>query len=126
MIRKHFRLKRLVLGLAVAAIAAPSAQAMVEIGGPTGGEQAYQASHGIVWDTQAPGLTAAGAALANAKHDALPVPVAATTQSGDSFNWSDAGIGASVSFGAALLLLTAIGLGRRYRGRLDRSGLANA
>jgi hypothetical protein len=42
------------------------------------------------------------------------------------FNYSDAGIGASVSFGAAILLLTAIALGRRYRSRFDRSGLATS
>ena len=67
-----------------------------------------------------PGITAAGAMLANQKHSALPVPItqAVTTSVSDGgFNWSDAGIGASVSFGAALLLLTAIGLGRRSRSR---------
>jgi len=51
MIRKHFRRKRLILGLAVAALAAPvSAQAMVVIDGPTGGEPAYviPKSHGLV------------------------------------------------------------------------------
>jgi hypothetical protein len=67
-----------------------------------------------------PGITAAGAALANQKHSALPVPITqalTTSASDDGFNWSDAGIGASVSFGAALLLLTAVGLGRRSRSR---------
>ena len=43
---------------------------------------------------------------------------------GDGFNWGDAGIGASVSFGAVLLLLTAVTLGWRYRRRIDPSGLA--
>ena len=60
MIRKHFRRKRLILGLAVAALAAPvSAQAMVAIDGPTGGEQAYviPKSHGIV--VQSPAQAAA-------------------------------------------------------------------
>jgi hypothetical protein len=66
-----------------------------------------------------PGITAAGAALANQKHSALPVPTTqvSTTSVSDGFNWSDAGIGASISFGAALLLLTAVGLGRRSRSR---------
>jgi hypothetical protein len=45
-----------------------------------------------------------------------------TSQSG--FDWGDAGIGASVSFGIAILLMTAVALGRRYRSRIDRSGLA--
>ena len=197
MIRKHFRLKRIALGLALAtAVVAPTAQAAVYVDGPTPGVQAgyiraaahqpiasemsvqspvsqlkvegmrwqamakqYQSQPGITaagamlanqkhsalpvpdsqlspaaqlkiegmrWMAMAnqyknqPGITAAGAALANQKHNALPVPVtqASTTSVSDSgFNWSDAGIGASISFGAALLLLTAIGLGRRSRSR---------
>ena len=183
MIRKHFRLKRIALGLALAtAVVAPTAQAAVYVDGPTPGVQAgyiraaaYQLKvEGMRWQAMAkqyenqpgitaagamlanqkhsalpvpasqlnpaaqlkiegmrwmamanqyknqPGITAAGAALANQKHDALPVPItqASTTSVSDGgFNWSDAGIGASVSFGAALLLLTAIGLGRRSRSR---------
>ena len=132
MIRKHFRLKRIALGLAIAAVAAPTAQAAVYVDGPTPGVQAgyiRAASHQkiqsemSVQSTSGPGITAAGTALANAKHAAYPVPnqVVSSTDS-SSFNWSDAGIGASVSFGAALLLLTAVGLGRRARSR----GLASA
>jgi hypothetical protein len=135
MIRKHFRLKRIALGLALAtAVVAPTAQAAVYVDGPTPGVQAgyaraaaYQLKvEGMRWQAMAkqyesqPGITAAGAALANQKHDALPVPItqASTTSVSDGgFNWSDAGIGALVSFGAALLLLTAIGLGRRSRSR---------
>ena len=183
MIRKHFRLKRIALGLALAtAIVAPTAQAAVYVDGPTPGVQAgyiraaaYQLKvEGMRWQAMAkqyenqpgitaagamlanqkhsalpvpvsqlnpvsqlkvegmrwmamanqyknrPGVTAAGAALANQKHDALPVPItqALTTSVSDGgFNWSDAGIGASVAFGAALLLLTAVGLGRRSRSR---------
>ena len=139
MIRKHFRLKRIALGLALAtAIVAPTAQAAVYVDGPTPGVQAgyiRAASHkaisqlkveGMRWQAMAkqyenqPGITAAGAALANQKHSALSVsaltPVS-TASASDGFNWSDAGIGASVSFGAALLLLTAVGLGRRSRSR---------
>jgi hypothetical protein len=190
MIRKHFRLKRIALGLALAtAVVAPTAQAAVYVDGPTPGIQAgyiraaahqriasemsvqspvsqlkvegmrwqamakqYESQPGITaagaalanqkhsaltvpdmlkvegmrWMAMAnqyknqPGITAAGAALANQKHSALPVPItqALTTSVSDGgFNWSDAGIGASISFGAALLLLTAIGLGRRSRSR---------
>lgn len=157
MIRKHFRRKRLILGLAVAALAAPvSAQAMVAIDGPTGGEQAYviPKSHGVVvqspaqaaayqlkvdvlrgqalnktWAGSVPGPTAAGTAIANARHDALPastVLTSTTTSTDNGFNWSDAGIGASVTFGGVLVLLTAVGFGRKYRGRIDRSGLATS
>lgn len=150
MIRKHFRLKRIALGLALAtAVVAPTAQAAVYVDGPTPGIQAgyiRAAAHqpiasemsvqspvnmlkveGMRWMAMAnqyqnrPGITAAGAALANQKHSALPVPItqALTTSvsESDGFNWSDAGIGASVAFGAALLLLTAVGLGRRSRTR---------
>jgi hypothetical protein len=150
MIRKHFRLKRIALGLALAtAVVAPTAQAAVYVDGPTPGVQAgyiRAASHqkiasemsvqspvsqlkveGMRWMAMAnqyyrnrPGITAAGAALANQKHSAYPVPttqVSTTSVSDGGFNWSDAGIGALVSFGAALLLLTAVGLGRRSRSR---------
>ena len=149
MIRKHFRLKRIALGLALTtAVVAPTAQAAVYVDGPTPGVQAgyiRAASHqkiasemsvqspvsqlkveGMRWMAMAnqyyrnrPGITAAGAALANQKHSAYPVPTTqvSTTSVSDGFNWSDAGIGASISFGAALLLLTAVGLGRRSRSR---------
>ncbi|MDX6413609.1 MAG: hypothetical protein QOH23_1019 [Gaiellaceae bacterium] len=127
MIRKHLRLKKVALALAIAAVAAPTAQAAVYVDGPTPGVQAgyiRAASHQkiqsemSVQSTSGPGITAAGAALANARHTAYPVPnqVVSSTDS-SSFSWSDAGIGASVSFGAALLLLTAVGLGRRARSR---------
>jgi len=148
MIRKHFRLKRIALGLALAtAVVAPTAQAAVYVDGPTPGVQAgyiRAAAHqpiasemsvqsppsqlkveGMRWMAMAnqyqnrPGITAAGAALANQKHSALPVPTTqvSSTSVSDGFNWSDAGIGASIAFGAALLLLTAVGLGRRSRSR---------
>jgi len=143
MIRKHFRLKRIALGLAFAAVAVPTAQASptVLLDGhaapvsytavphqPISSEISVQSVsqlhvEGLRWQAMAkayegPGITAAGAALANASHSALPVSnqVSKTTGSGG-FNWNDAGIGASVSFAAALLLLTAVGFGRRYRSR---------
>jgi hypothetical protein len=62
-----------------------------------------------------------GAALVNA-----PVPAShitsAGTASSSSVNWSAVGIGASVSFAALLLLLTAVALGRRNRPR-DLAGV---
>jgi hypothetical protein len=69
-----------------------------------------------------PGPTAAGTAIASARHDALPVSTVVTsTSTSDGFNWSDAGIGAAVTFGGVLFLLTAVGFGRK-----NRSGLARA
>jgi methionine-rich copper-binding protein CopC len=140
MIRKHFRIKRLVLGLAAAAIFAPAAQAHTYLPQdrsqvqPTTQQQSkvitpLQAD-GMRWTAMAkfyndrqPGITAAGTAIANQKHNAYSVPVAATSASGsDGFSWSDAGIGASAVFAGLLVLLTIVGLGRRNRTR----GLANA
>ena len=116
MIRKQLRLKKVALALALAAVVAPTAQAAVYVDGPTPGVQAgyiRAASHQkiqsemSVQPTSGLGITAA---------DAVPNPVVTTTGS-SGFSWSDAGIGASASFGAALLLLTAVGLGRRARSR---------
>ena len=153
MIRKHFRRKRLVLGLAIAALATPvSAQAMVEIGGPTGGETTYviPTSHGNIVKSPAQDQAAyqlkvdaiRGQALNNAYQVSVDtmrgeklnktwadsrVPTAVTaTGTSDGFSWSDAGIGAAVTLGAVLFLLTAVGLGRKHRGRIDGSGLARA
>jgi len=71
-----------------------------------------------------PGITAAGTAIANAKHSAYPVQVAQTQAAGSrGFNWGDAGIGASISLGVALMLLMAVVLGRPYRSR--PTGLAS-
>ena len=149
MIRKHFRLKKIVLGLAFAAVAVPTAQARpwaytpvpdqqigaaALVNAPAPVSQASPVSQlqveGLRWQAMArqyenrPGITAAGAALSNAKHTAYPVPVAQTqTATSDPFNWSDAGIGAAVAFGAALMLLMAVILGRRFRSR--PTGLAS-
>jgi hypothetical protein len=150
MIRKHFRLKKIALGLAFAAVAVPTAQASVPVlldghpapvsytavaQQPIASEMSVQSGvpqlyvEGLRWQAMAkayensPGITAAGAALSNAKHSAYPVSVAQTTTSSDGFNWSDAGIGASIAFGAALMLLMAVILGRRFRSR--PTGLAS-
>ena len=141
MIRKHFRLKRIALGLAFAAlVVAPTAQARVALVDGHAAPISYTAvdhqriaseisvQSGVPWQAIAkanensPGITAAGAALSNAKHNAYPVSVVQSTTS-DGFNWSDAGIGASVAFGAALMLLLAVVLGRRFRSR--PTGLAS-
>jgi hypothetical protein len=150
MIRKHFRLKKIALGLAFAAVAVPTAQASPSatalVDGlsapvsytavthqPIASEISVQSVsqlhvEGLRWNAMAkayegPGITAAGAALSNAKHTAYPVSVVQTTNSSDGFNWSDAGIGASIAFGAALMLLMAVVLGRRFRSR--PTGLAS-
>lgn len=150
MIRKHFRLKKIALGLAFAAVAVPTAQASVLLDGhpapvsvsysavaqqPIASEISVQSGvpqlqvEALRWQAMAkayensPGITAAGAALSNAKHSAYPVSVVQTSSSSDGFNWSDAGIGASIAFGTALMLLMAVVLGRRFRSR--PTGLAS-
>lgn len=153
MIRKHFRIRRIVIGLAFAAITAPAAQAYngLMTDGPATGvfrtdsrHQALVDRHvaaaqvpvastrltplqveGMRWQAMAdryaqlspvrsensfgaPGPGAGGAT------GPIAVETVATTSTG--FDWSDAGIGASVIFGAMLMvLLAAVTLGRRHR-----------
>lgn len=181
MIRKHFRLKRILIGLAFAAVAVPTAQAkpvaapaaahhpisvqsqpsQLQVEGqrwqamanayervaaqwyvpsrhlPQADIQAINATpssapaqstvsqanvEGLRYQAMAraylnrPGTVSAAGVVTNAR------PGVQTTQ-GDGFKWSDAGIGASVAFGVALMLLTAVALGRRNRSR--PTGLAS-
>ena len=139
MIRKHFRLKQIALGLAFAAVVVPTAQARVVIDGYAAPVSYTAVAHQPITSTikltgaalvNAPasrvtaapaGIKLTGAALVNA-----PVPTSDTstggTASSSSVNWSAVGIGASVSFAALLLLLTAVALGRRNRPR-DLAGV---
>jgi hypothetical protein len=152
MIRKHFRLKRIALGLAFAAIVVPTAQARVALVDghpapvssasvahqPIASEISVQSGvsqlqvEGLRWQAMADAYQAQspvrsensfgapGPSLAGATG---PQAVAAASRTSDGFNWSDAGIGASVAFGAALMLLMAVVLGRRFRSR--PTGLAS-
>jgi hypothetical protein len=158
MIRKHFRIRRIVLGLAVAAIAVPVAQAkpvdyQVRFDQPI--SPAQISLHGGVTPTLAQleaeaqrmsarsyqqlsdtpqssihgGITPTMAQLETqaqqyrAKIDAAQGSPAVLRS--DRFDWSDAGIGGAAAFGAALVLLMSVGVGRRYRSRLDGTGLAS-
>jgi hypothetical protein len=143
MIRKHFRFRRLVLGLAFAAAAvAPAAQATPEIqAGLTGSSDAYLTTEVSAYELRntnivPPGMTLTDSSAVRSEHSfgapgpsaagaTGPQEVAVTVSSSSGFDWSDAGIGASAVFAAALLLLTAVGLNRRHRSRLDRT-LASA
>lgn len=53
-------------------------------------------------------------------------PTAVVSNSPTSFNWNDAGVGASIAFGVALLLTLSVAIGRRRHTRTDRTGLASA
>jgi hypothetical protein len=148
MMRKHFRFKRLVLGLAfgvaIAAFSAPAVQAKPTSGYGPLDPWAYALVHR---NTQANVMPAAkygpldpwayavihrGSSRSVVPQDIRDHRIVAELVRADrltsrsTFNWGDAGIGASVSFGAVLLVLMAVVLGRRYRQRIDRSGLATS
>ena len=170
MIRKHFRIRRYVFGLAFAAtlIAPAAAQAITGITseGPATGVQQTDARHAALLNKQtvAPASpvsaqpTGIGQQAYAARMQAMadryqsmqqaqtPVrsensfgapgpsaggaqgPVAVKTASASSssgFDWNDAGIGAAVAFGIALLLVAAVAIGRRYRSH-HGTGLASA
>jgi hypothetical protein len=137
MIRKHFRFKRFVLGLALglvfAAVAAPTALAKpVNADTLNGGldpwavSLVYKSTHPS--SIQAVDLGPLDPWAYNLVHKSSATSAVTTIkvsnpQSG--FDFSDAGIGAAVSFGAALILAGAVGVGLRQR-RIHRSGLATS
>jgi hypothetical protein len=167
MIRKHFRFKRLVLGLAFglvfAALVAPTAMAKpvnsnVLNGGldPWAVSVVYNSTHptqsadlgpldpwavNLVYKAAHEGTQSTPKAVdlgpldpwaynlvfesrnigsATVGDTAIRVP---NPSSG--FDFADAGIGAAVTFGAAMILVASIGLGVRQR-RIHRSGLATS
>jgi hypothetical protein len=155
MIRKHFRIRRIVLGLAFAAIAVPVAQAK-PVNSQVGSDQpispAQISIHGGVTPTLTQ-LEAEAQKMVNSQVGSdQPISPAQISIHGGvtptltqieaeasgyreqlnasqdlsaGFDWGDAGVGASFVFGAALVLLTSVALGRRYRSRFDGTGLAN-
>jgi hypothetical protein len=77
-------------------------------------------------DADRPGPTAAGTAIANARHDAMPVSVVKVVGP-SGFDWGDAGIGAGVaSLTLALIAALAMLVTRRGRRTIvrERSELA--
>ena len=141
MIRKHFRFKRMILGLAVgfaiAAVTAPVVSAM-RVDGATGGAQASSEKYGTLdpWAYNVIHQSTQTNVAPTGKYGQLDPwaytvihqssPSVVTARPDNGFNYGDAGIGASILLGAAILLLTAVALGRRYRSRFDRSGLATS
>jgi len=158
MIRKHFRFKRLVLGLALglvfAVVALPTASAKPVSSDVLNGPLDAWAVNAVYQSTHPSNLGPLDAWAVNAV-DKSTHPVATkavdlgpldpwaynliyesrnigSATVGDTaikvppssgFDFRDAGIGAAVSFGAALILMTAVGLGIRQR-RSHRTGLA--
>jgi hypothetical protein len=137
MIRKHFRFKRLVLGLALglvsAAVAAPTTLAKpVNSDTLNGGldpwavSLVYKSTHPS--SAQAVDLGPLDPWAYNLVHKSSATSAVTTikvSNSSPGFDFGDAGIGAAVSFGAALILLAAVGFGLRQR-RIHRSGLATS
>jgi hypothetical protein len=151
MFRKHFRFRRMVLGLAFAAFAVPAAPALGaqgvfadggpmpvsvapvtsttpsylryhEAGYPVGAGPQIKAERARALALKADGLRwTAMAQRYQALQAAKSAPVVAST-SDDGFSWADAGIGASTVFGAVLLLGAGIALSRRGH----RTGLTHA
>jgi hypothetical protein len=123
--RRNWMLRRIALAFAVAAVAAPAAQAVPLEPGPTKAEdtplvipRGNTAPHGSV----APQGSVASVPRGNtAPHGviadyAVPrgseQPVTASTRS---FDWSDAGLGAGLAFGALLLAGAGALSVRQYR-----------
>jgi hypothetical protein len=156
MIRKHFRIRRIVLGLAFAAIAVPIAQATPadsQVGSDQPISPVQISIHGGVTPTLAQLEKEAQAKMVGSQvgsdQPISPVQISihggvtptlaqleaeasgyreqlnASQNLSTGFDWGDAGVGASFVFGAALALLTSVALGRRYRSRLDGTGLAS-
>jgi hypothetical protein len=166
MIRKHFRLKKIALGLAFAAVAVPTAQAspvsatsqgnqpiaseisvqspvfvpsrhlpqadIQAINAPASSAPVQSSVSASRWQGMSraylnrPGTISANGVVSTSQAalSSTPVPAVQTVQA-ETFSWSDAGIGASVAFGASLLLLMAVVLGRRRSGS-GPAGLASA
>jgi hypothetical protein len=127
MIRKHFRLKRIALGLAFAAIAAPTAAATPYVSNGDRGVPQVRSS-AYLSTAVSPYELGPGQAVRvlpgsmTLSHD-VGVRSTKVASSSNGFDWSGPIIGALVAFAAALVLLTALGFNRRHR---DRTGLARA
>lgn len=141
MIRKHFRFKRFVLGLAlglvVAAVAAPMALSKpVSSDTLNGGLDPWAVS--VVYKSTHPSTTQAvdtGPLDPWAYSLVYQSRYIGSATAGDTavrvsnpstgFDFTDAGIGAAVSLAIAVILLGMVAVGLRHR-RIDRSGLATS
>jgi hypothetical protein len=152
MIRRHFRLRRRILiGLAFAAVTAvPVAQAtpyvsaphdpalvstsskgieVVSENGSTSAQLSQLEIEGLRWQAMArpyhvqqPTLITTEHSYGASKPSPAQTPVLASAPSGG-FDWTDAGIGASVAFGGVLVLVSGLFVLRR---RFDETGLTSA
>jgi hypothetical protein len=121
MIRKHFRLKRILVGLAFAALFAPAAQATPYAPGTGRVIESDLSVQVSPYELRGTHVLPGGMTLTPAR--AVRSEKVVSTASTDSFGWSDRVIVASLVFGGTLVLLTSVGLARRNR---HRTGLARA
>jgi hypothetical protein len=118
----------LALGLVIAAVVAPAALAK-----PVGSDVANGGydpwAYGLIYKSTHPSTTQVNLGPLDPWAYALvhktSAPAVITTSNSSGFDFGDAGIGAAVSFGVALILLGTITVGIKYR-RSDRSGLATS
>jgi hypothetical protein len=85
---------------------------------------------GMRWQAMAdayrqPSLIRSENSYGASKPSPTQAPVLAVSSPGG-FDWADASIGASIGFGAVLLLLASVVVGRRTRSRFDPTGLTSA
>jgi hypothetical protein len=140
MLRKHFRIRRLVIGLAFAALAVPTAASartagyfvdygpapVSHVSAPTQIRTEHSAStitplqaDGLRWQAMARIYERQQAAQATSERsNGVPGPNPSLVpqvvlSTSNSFDWRDAGIGASSAFAVALILVIGVALMRR-------------
>lgn len=149
MIRKHFRLRRrLVAGLVFALVAVPAASAAsapsgshsipvksIEVVGEHGKVYAQLSRDQVEamrWQAAADYYLRKAQTPVTTEHSfgaskQTPVePTVVSVSPSDGFDWTDAGIGASVAFASLLGLSMLLIVSRRSRKGLDGSGIAPA
>ena len=140
MLRKHFRIRRLVIGLAFAALAVPTAASartagyfvdygpapVSHVSAPAQIRTEHSAStitplqaDGLRWQAMAARYQALQAQQATSERsNGVPGPNPSLVpqvvlSTSNSFDWRDAGIGASSAFAVALILVIGVALMRR-------------
>ena len=126
MIRKHFRLKRIAIALAFAAVAVPATASATpyvsnsDRGVPQAQSSSYLSTQVSPYELGPGQATHVLPGSMSVSHEV--VRAQKVTAASNGFDWSGPIIGVSVAFAAALVLLTALS----FRRNRDRTGLARA
>jgi hypothetical protein len=126
MIRKHFRLKRIAIALAFAAVAVPATASATpyvsnsDRGIPQVQSSSYLSTQVSPYELGPGQATRVLPGSMTLSHEISAQKLSAPSSNG--FDWSGPIIGVSVAFAAALVLLTAL----NFRRNRDRTGLARA